>query len=41
MTYVSDCCLADYKLKTFYNEDGSVAQYVALQEGQKEAKCMK
>lgn len=40
MDYVSDCCLGDYKLKRFYNRDGSEAENVALMPGQKEAVCL-
>lgn len=39
--YVSDCCLSEYKLKTFYNADGSIAMDVALRPGEGEAECMK
>jgi len=38
--YVSDCCLGDYRLKTFYDKNGNIAQDVVLDEGQKEAKCL-
>lgn len=39
--YVSDCCLADYKLKTFYDRNGNIVRDVALDYRQKEATCLK
>lgn len=41
MNYVSDCCLADYRLKKFYDKDGNEARDVALDPGQKSSHCLR
>lgn len=41
MNWVSDCCLAEYKLKGFIDNEGNEIGDVVLQPGQKPARCQK